>query len=176
MLLISSDVWGPSDRVDCAEHWNLQYSVAWCLLAGPRPVHWDLLRFRLSSLIDAAAGACSRPVLLPPFRIRATGAGARWSWIPPSWLVALQQVRAIAYGALGLPGGAGRRLLPAPYALVLVARALTGGRRPVDGTRPTRPPVRRGADWHWAEQPMRLLYLQLRGSHGSHMPAERIVT
>jgi hypothetical protein len=38
----------------------------------------------------------------------------------------------------GLPGGAGRRLLPAPYALVLVARALTGGRRPVDGTRPTR--------------------------------------
>lgn len=140
--------------------------VAWCLLAGPRLVHWDLLHFRLSSLIDAAAGACSRPVLLPPFRIRATGAGARWSWIPPSWLVALQQVRTFAYGTLGLPGGAGRRLLPAPYALVLVARALTGGR----------PPARRGADWHWAEQPMRLLYLQLRGSHGSHMPAERIVT
>lgn len=116
--------------------------VAWCLLAGPRLVHWDLLHFRLSSLIDAAAGACSRPVLLPPFRIRATGAGARWSWIPPSWLVALQQVRTFAYGTLGLPGGAGRRLLPAPYALVLVARALTGGLPPVDGTRPTRPPAR----------------------------------
>jgi hypothetical protein len=64
--------WGLRNQWCCRWCWTLEPVVSCCLLAGPRPVHWDLLHLPLLSLVwglDLDAAGASSPVLLPLFEL-----------------------------------------------------------------------------------------------------------